>query len=419
MKNNKIFWIIVSFLVISNGIYAQDEFHTGSLYSAFGVGDLRYSARTDMMGIQGIGLTGNYVNSLNPASNTYLRTTYVNLGMRGVLLETSNSLESAKFSDFNVTGFNLGVPVWGDKGMVILFGINPYSAIQYKIVGTVNQGGTTFTETFGGQGGLTRLNLGFAGRPLRFLSLGAEYNYAFGNVKNITYFNFNSQFTSNTYIKTENDLKGSYFKAGAVIDFGSLFTRNKLFENLNLGFYYQTKFNLSSKVDEIHLTSLLFLDTSRTIYPDISVPESYGVGISKQIGKQLIVSTDIMFLKYSKFVASSLLPANYQDNFRYGIGFEVLPKIGSDNNFFERLTYRMGFSYDNSPFKLKDEYVNNYSISGGIGIPINNENAIDIGVTVGTRGKTNTGFVKDNYIRLNLGLNFGEFWFIRPRDEDR
>jgi hypothetical protein len=421
MKTKKIYWILVLVLFVSNFSYAQDEFNVGSLYSAFGIGDLRYSAsiRTDMMGIQGIGLYGNYINTLNPAANTYLRTTYVSLGLRGVLLNTSNSAVSAKYSDFNVTGFNLGVPVWQDKGMVIQFGFNPYSVMQYKITGNVTQNGTTFSETFAGLGGLTRLNFGVSGRPLRFLSLGAEYNYAFGNVKNLTFFNFNSPFIYNTYIKSENGLRGNYLKGGGVLELGTLFPRSKFFDNFNIGFYYQTKFNLNSSIDEIHLTSLGFLDTTTSQYSDVSVPESYGFGLSKQIGRQLIVSTDIMFQKYSKFKSTSLLPANYQDNFRYGIGLEILPKIGSDKSFFESVTYRMGFSYDNSTFKINDEYVNNYAANFGIGIPINNENAIDLGFTLGTKGSTNNGLVKDNYIKFNLGFNFGEFWFLRPKEDDR
>ncbi len=419
MKN--IFYVIIFVFVISNLSYSQDEFGVGSLYSAFGIGDMRYSAsiRTDMMGIQGIGLFGNYINTLNPASNTYLRNTYVTLGLRGLLLNTSNSSLTAKYSDFNVTGFNLGVPVWLDKGLVVQFGFNPYSVMQYKISGTVNQNGTTFTETFAGLGGITRLNLGVSGRPLRFLSLGAEYNYAFGNVKNLTYFNFNSPFTYNTYIKSENGLNGNYFKGGGVLELGSLFPRSKFFENFNIGFFYHTKFNLSSNVDEIHLTSLGVLDTTRSLYSDVTIPESYGFGLSKQFGRQLVVSTDIMFQNFSKFKSTSLLPANYQDNFRYGIGIEILPKIGSDKTFFEALTYRMGFSYDNSFFKLNNEYINNYAANFGVAVPINTENAIELGFTLGTRGNTNSGIVKDNYLKFNLGLNFGEFWFLRPRDEDR
>ncbi|MCX6159363.1 MAG: hypothetical protein WCK13_01060 [Ignavibacteriota bacterium] len=421
MKTKKIFLILVSVLFVSNFSFAQDEFNVGSLYSAFGIGDMRYSAsiRTDMMGIQGIGLYGNYINTLNPASNTYLRSTLVSLGLRGVLLNTSNSAVSAKYSDFNVTGFNLGVPVWQDKGLVIQFGFNPYSVMQYKIIGNVTQNGTTFSETFAGLGGLTRLNFGVSGRPLRFISLGAEYNYAFGNIKNLTYFNFNSPFIYNTFIKSENGLRGNYFKGGAVLEFGSLFPRSKLFENFNVGFYYQNKFSMSSKVDEIHLTSLGYLDTTRTSSSDVSVPESYGFGFSKQIGRQLIVSSDIMFQKYGGFTSKSLLPANYQDNFRYGIGLEILPKIGSDKSFFEGITYRMGFSYDNSTFKINDEYVNNYAANFGFGIPINSENAVDLGVTVGTRGSTGNGLVKDNYLKFNVGFNFGEFWFLRPREDER
>lgn len=420
MKKIKIILAVILGLISINVLNAQEEFNVGSLYSAFGIGDIRYSAsqRTDAMGIQGIGLLGNYINNLNPASNTYLNSTLVTLGMKAVLLKTSNNLVSAQFSDANVTGFNLGIPVWEQNGLVLLMGFNPYSTMQYKITGTVNQNGTVFTETFAGLGGLTRINFGMAGRLLRFLSLGAEYNYAFGNIKELTFFNFNSSSTLNTYIKSENDIKGSFLKGGAVFELGQLFPRSKVLDNLNIGVFYQSKLNLSSKVDLIHFTTLGF-DTSNTAYPDVEVPESFGFGISKQIGRQLIISSDVMFQKYSKFKSNSLLPANYTDNFRYGIGFEVLPKIGSSRTFWEGLTYRAGFSYDNSIFKLNNEYINNYAINVGVGIPLNSENAIDLGLTVGTRGKTDVGFVKDDYLKFSLGLNFGEFWFLRPRFDDR
>ena len=396
MKKIKLLLIVALVFITVNILKAQEEFNPGTLYSAFGVGDIRYSAslRTDAMGIQGIGLFGNYINNLNPASNTHLRTTMVTIGMNAIMLKTSNEFKSEKFSDASAMGFNLGIPVWQPYGLVLLLGFNPQSAMQYKITGTVNQNGTTFTETFAGHGGLSRLNFGIAGKPLRFLNIGAEYNYSFGNIKELAFFNFNSSSIINTFIKSENDLKGSYFKTGAVIELGSLFTRNKVMENLNIGFFYQSKLNLNSRVDMINFTTLGF-DTSNSTYPNVEVPESYGFGISKQLGRQLIVSSDILFQKYSKFKSSSSLPANYADNFRFGVGFEVLPmEAGSERSFLGSFTYRAGFSYDNSIFKLKNEYVNNYAVNLGIGIPLNNENAIDLGVTVGTRGKTDLEYRK-------------------------
>lgn len=419
MKKTKILILIILVLTAANILKAQEEYRMGSLYSAFGVGLPRYSAshRTDAMGIQGIGLLGNYINNLNPASNTYLKYTLVTVGMSGLMLKTSNDTKSVTMTDANVSGFNLGVPVWNPYNVVVIFGFNPVSAVQYKITGFVNQNGTNFTETFAGLGGLSRLNLGFAGKPFRFLSLGAEYNYTFGNVKELSYFDFNSSTTINTFIQTENDLKGYYFKGGAVFELGYVFPRSVFFDNLNIGFYYQNKYNLSSYVDKITYSSLGF-DSTSSSYPDADMPESFGIGISKKFGRQLILSSDIMFQKYSKFKSTSLLPGNYTDNYRLGVGFEILPNPESDKSFFQKLYYRGGFSYDNSIMKINNEQIDNYSVSLGVAVPLNNEAAIDFDVTAGTRGRTDLGYVKDNYIKFNLGLNFGEFWFMRSTRQD-
>lgn len=419
MRIAKITLSVLLFIGSVNLLFGQEEFRMGSLYSAYGVGAMRYSAshRTDAMGIQGIGLLGSYINNLNPASNTYLKSTLVTIGVSGLLLKTANDQKSVTMSDANVSGFNLGVPVWNNYGLVLLFGFNPMSALQYKISGLVNQNGTEFTETFAGMGGISRINLGASGKPFRFLSLGAEYNYAFGNIKELAFFNFNSSTTINTYLRTENDLKGNFFKGGLVLELGYIFPKSIVFDNLNLGFYYQSKYRLTSNVDNISLSTLGF-DTTKIVYPDVEMPESYGFGISKKIGRQLVLSSDIMFQKYSKFKGESLLPGDYADNYRFGIGFEVMPRPDADKTFWESLYYRGGFSMDNSIMKIDGEQINNYSVSLGIAVPLNTEAAIDFDITAGTRGKTELGYVKDNYIKFNLGLNFGEFWFLRPNRVD-
>jgi hypothetical protein len=416
--------ILIFLLLISGFSFAQQEFSPGSLYSAFGIGDLRYfsSSRTDQMGIQGISLLGNYVNNLNPAANSYLDYTFVTLGLKAVLLNTYNNTSDAKFSDANVTGFNLGVPIWRNYGMVLLFGFNPYSAVQYKITGKTTNNGATYNQTYAGNGGLSRVNFGYTGRPLPALNLGVEANYAFGNIKNLSYFDFNDPAIFNSYIKSENELSGWFFKGGAVVDLGEMFKSSNIMYKFTLGFMYQSKLNLKSETDKIYgiLNNLnITYDTTHVINNDIVIPEAFGLGITKQFGRQVLVSTDVLYQKFENFVPSNLLPANYQDNLRYGIGFEILPSPKTDRKFYEKLSYRAGFSYTTSYYKVQGETINDYAANFGVGIPINNENAIDIGFTFGTRGKTEGILVKDNYLKFNLGLNFGEFWFLRPRDEDR
>ncbi|MCE1165347.1 MAG: outer membrane protein transport protein [Bacteroidetes bacterium] len=417
----KLILSIIAVVILASCGFAQEEFSMGSPYSAFGIGELRYSSsvRTDQMGVQGISLFGNYINALNPAANTYLKNAYFSLGMKVQFLKSENELSKTSVSNANVTGFNFGVPMWDRYGLTLIMGFNPYSLTQYKFSGNVNDPEQPYVATFAGMGGLSRLNFGLAGRPVDFINLGFEYNYAFGNIKNLTFFNFNNQNNTNTYIRSENDLKGSYVKGGIVLDLGKLIKNNSVFENLTIGGFYQNKFNLNSTIDEIYQTSLSNSDTANVFKGDWSVPEAYGFGITKQIGKQLIVSSDISFQKWSSFKPETLIPVEYTDNFRYGAGFEVLPAVKKDRNWLESMTYRAGFSYDKEYFKIGGEDINHYSVSFGVGIPINNENGIDIGLEMGTRGKKESGLVKDNYIKVSLGLNFGEFWFIRPKDDDR
>ncbi|MDD5361678.1 MAG: hypothetical protein PHN88_06070 [Ignavibacteria bacterium] len=412
--------ILITFLLIAKLNFAQVEFHPGSPYSAFGIGELKYSAsmRTDNMGIQGISLFGNYVNNLNPAANTYLKNTYISLGTKVLMMNSSNASSTIKVSDTYISGFNLGIPFWNKYGMALSFGFSPYSQVEYKISGYVNDPVGPYTATFAGNGGLSKLNFGLAGRPLPFLNLGFDYNYAFGNINELTYLDFGNSSYTNTYLRTENNLKGNYFKAGTVIDLGAMFPKNKVFDKLNLGAFYQNKFSLSSELDKIYGTSMVYNDTEKVVNGNLDIPESYGFGITKQFGKQLILSSDILFQKWSKFTNPES-PANYADNFRYGIGFEVLPAPKIDKTAWESLTYRFGFSYDKSYYKINGEYVNGYALNFGIGIPINNENAADLGFEIGTRGKTDNGLVKDKYIKVSLGLNFGEFWFIRQKEEDK
>src|SRR5688572_27634730 len=72
------------------------EFNGGSPYTIFGIGDLKLnnSARTESMGILGIGLQGDYINTLNPAANTMLQFTKFSISANYGYLESSNGLQT-------------------------------------------------------------------------------------------------------------------------------------------------------------------------------------------------------------------------------------------------------------------------------------------------------------------------------------
>lgn len=415
--NIKIFQIQVLTLVllITTAAFSQDEFPLGSPYTAFGLGDLQYSSstRTEAMGIQGVSLMGNYVNNLNPAANGELKFTNISVSFTYGMIK----LPKSNISDGNVNGINLGIPLSTERGMVLTMGFNSMIRSNYKILSKVTTPDVTYDQTYAGNGGISRVNFGLSYKVLGGIYLGAEYNYAFGNQTKLSYLDFGNQLYENTYIRKENNLKGSFVKGGVVFSINKLLKSDKL-NDFTLGFMYQSKLNLSSNEDAIY-ASIVGNDTLRNTYSDVQVPQAFGVGITKQIGKQVILSGDMLMQQWSNFIPGNIGKTDYTNSYRYGFGAEILPAVKKDKTFWESLTYRMGVFYDNTYFTINGEKINRYGLGLGVGIPIGNSNSFDLGISMSIRGKDGNGLIQEKYLKLTAGLNFGELWFIRPKDEDK
>lgn len=414
-KNNFFVKILFLILFFTINVHSQDEFPLGSPYTAFGLGDMQYlsSTRTDAMGIQGISLMGNSVNNLNPASNAELKFTEISLSLKYGFLKLAKS----NISDGNVNGVNIGIPLSTQRGMTLVLGFNSLLRSNYKIYNKFTSNDVTYAQTYAGNGGISRVNFGLTYKVLGGIYLGFEYDYAFGNQTKLAYLDFNNSNYVNTYIRKENNLTGSFVKGGLIFDLKKLTKMEKL-NDFTIGFVYQSKMNLSSDQDAIFASSVSN-DTVRSSSSEIRLPQAFGFGITKKIGKQVSLSGDILWQQWSKFIPGSLPQNNYTNSIRYGLGAEISPLDKSENSFWESMTYRIGAFYDKSYFLVNNQEVNRIGICAGIGIPLNHFNSIDLGISYSVRGKSGNGLIQENYLKLTAGLNFGELWFLRPKEENR
>ena len=417
----KVIFIFSAILFLANvrQSFGQDEFSYGSPYTIFGIGNTEYynNERINAMGIYGIALNGGSVNSVNPAANSSLTNTLFSMGFKYNYFKASDGINTMKTKDGNATGFNLGIPIDRGLGWSINIGFNPMYEVDYKVIQNVSVDGTPATATYAGTGGITRINGGVSFAGLKSISLGFEYDFAFGNLKKLSQLDFNDENIINSYRRTEDDLKGSFVKAGVVVDLKKMFSELPM-EFLNLGFVFQSKLKLSSSTDYIYNTSL-GNDTTNFESPDVHVPLAFGFGASGKIGRQLILSADVWMQQWSDFNKGGVYDANLQNSIRAGIGFEVTPPPKSDKSFFENKYYRGGFFYEKTQFNLNGNSVNGFGVSLGMGIPLTKYNNIDFAVSYITRGKSSDGLIKDDQLRITAGITFGELWFLRPSDEER
>ena len=410
--------LTVFLMVISVNIYSQNQNEGGSPYSIFGIGDLNYntSTRTYSMGIGGTALFGNYVNSLNPATVTKLNSTLIATNFYYGFLKSSNGIVENKISNGNILGVNIGIPFDQIRGWVMTIGFNPVSMVNYKVNlnGTVDE--EDYTQTYSGEGGLSRINLGMTYNLFRKISIGLEYNYAFGEIKNQNFVNFNNSNYINTLINKETDFQKSFVKGGIVFEIGRLFNSLTI-RNLSLGFAYQSGFNLAATRDGIYSTNA-GTDTVRLNNGTIDIPPMFSVGISNLFGNRYLVSGDVILQDWSKFREFGSAVQEYQNSFRAGLGLEILPDPTA-SSFFGTMTYRLGGFYDKAYYKVSGQDVNTYGGRAGFNIPLSQYNSLDFGINYSIRGKEGNGLVKDEYLNFTVSVNFGELWFLRPREEDQ
>lgn len=414
------FKIIFLLFFVLTGIksYSQNENPGGSPYSLFGIGDISYysSTRTYTMGIVGTSLFGNYVNNFNPAAVTKINSTIISTNFNYGFLKSSNGTEQNKISNGNVLGINIGIPFDQARGWVLALGFSPMSLMNYKIKINGSSGGQSYTQTYSGEGGLSRINAAMTYNLLRKISIGLEYNYAFGEIKAQNYVNFNNSSYNNTIIGRETDFQKSFLKGGVVFEIGRLFN-NLTLRNFSIGFVFQSGFNLNATQDGIY-RSATGRDTVRLNNGFIEIPMLYSVGISNLFGKRYLVSTDAVIQNWSDYREFGNARKDFETSVRAGIGMEILPDPNS-LSYFGRMTYRFGGFYDKAYYKVSDQNIYTYGFRAGANFPISKYNSIDFGINYSSKGKEGNGLIKDEFLNFTVGVNFGELWFLRPREEDQ
>lgn len=418
MRKLKTYIIIFVIFLSFGNLYSQELQTVGSAYSIFGIGELNYytSTRTYSMGIQGISLFGNYLNNLNPATLTKMKSTLISVNANYGFLKSSNVNSQTEVSNGNVMGFNIGIPFDQVRGWVMSLGFNPMSLSNYKIKVLGNTGYQPYTQTYAGKGSVSRISAGMSYNLFRQISLGLEYNYSFGEINRQNFINFANSGYSNSNIRNQFDYRRSFLKGGVIFEMGRILKSISL-TNLSIGFVFQSGFNMTASEDGIFGSSI-GADTVNLNSGTVNIPDSYGIGISNIFSQKYLVSGDVLFQDWSKYRIFNQSNPDFQQSIRAGLGFEIIPNPDKAG-FWQILTYRFGGFYEVGNFKIAGQSVNSYGLRAGVNIPISNYNSIDFGLGYSIRGESTNQMIKEEFFNLTAGVNFGELWFLRPKEEDQ
>lgn len=416
--------IFDSFLtLVLFGIFATRAFSGGgSAYSLFGVGELRFFASERSAGMGGTYaglLETNSINTLNPAAWTTIARTRFSIGVSYDGYAISNTTTSTFLSSATFNGFAMAVPISSDHGIVASLGLTPYSVVNYNIVTPVADPTFPYTLKNIGSGGLSTMHIGVSSRPASQWHLGLKFNYLVGTIHHTTAQEFQSPQLTEATVDRATELRGGALTVGTIFSgVGDWFNMPE-HRSISAGVVFTTGSELSTSVEHFYRYAsggiTVARDTVLVQEGETVLPFSIGVGLSYTLKDQFIASGDFTYQNWDRFRMMGDHPAELRNNYRFGLGAEILPRRDAAATYWERISYQFGLFYHATNLRVNGRDINEGGITGGIGLPLFSDTRLTLTASYSIRGTV--AIERDDIVRVALTLNAGEVWFVRPPEE--
>lgn len=435
--NKSLFTLLL--LMIAGVSMAQNG--VNSPYTRYGFGLLSDQSTTANRGMGGIsyGLRNKFINVGNPASYSAVDSiTFlfdVGISLQNGNFSSRNQKMNAKNSSLDYVAMQFRLY----RKVGVTLGLLPFSNINYSFSGegqkvtntTAGSDDVYSYESFSGDGGLHQAFIGIGIEPVKNFSIGANFSYLYGEYSHTI---VNSYSNTSVWSNVRNysadintyklDLGAQYsfklkekhaFTIGAVYSFGHDIGNNA-YKTQQMT-YSSSSTAIQSKVD--------------TLSNAFELPQKIGVGFTYVYDNRLTIGLDYSLqqwssVKFPHFQAnpnSDIDPNNSEQDYeqwkfknlsRISLGAEYVPNpLG--RNFFQRMRYRVGAYYSTPYIQVKNSDLREFGVEGGIAIPImnryNNRSLLSITAQyINVTPKVNS-FIKENYLRINIGFTFNEDWF--------
>ena len=405
--------IIISLIIVIQTADAQQ----GSPYTRFGFGDVQnsYSARRLGMGQLGTSVADeDFIGTLNPAGWNLLKMTRVEFGMAYNGISVTDNLQKKFYASSRITGFTMAIPISPAYGIGMALGIVPVTNVNYQVTShTVDPNSSVgdYDVTYKGTGGLSKIFVGTSYRLPFDLSIGATFDYYFGNINYLSSVIFSG--SSNVTA----DFNKTYKPKAIGMTFGLISPdllkgSTSLFSDLHIGVSSNIVFNAT--VDSLLTgSSSVRLDTVNFLSFGMKIPFRLNAGASVVLNKKFLVSVDYVFQPWSELAVDNIKLDNMRNLMMVSAGFEYRQPKELGATFFNTVILRGGLSYEQTQFFVNNSGINQYSVYGGCSFPLSFGNTIDIGLQYYMRGQVSNSLIKENGIKLAVGISLGDIWFIR------
>jgi len=397
-----------------------------SPFTSRGIGEINNLSLAHNQGMGGLGLSHGsywYLNNLNPAllPNNTLTVFAAGLTMerRKISNDTDSETNGGGSLSYLATAFPIKPGRWTTS-----IGLAPYSNVDYSFtipnVPVTNSDTVTTNITESGSGGFTQFYWSNGVRINKYLSVGVKATYIFSSIE--TEFTNELQQTDDIVVfspavKDRTSVSDFLFQGSLAFKKDSIFN-NKI--NLNVGATYDFGGDVNASVlkstelqqnGQPYVTDTLSNEESG----NITLPWAIGTGISFNNGIKWLAGIDFKYQPWSQYKNFNGSNEDMDDSYSIALGGEFTPDPSSVSSYFKRVTYRLGFSYENTPYVINGKQVKDFGINFGWSLPVSRFSSLDMAFKYGQRGKVSDTSLKEDYFRFTLGVNFNDQWFIKRK----
>ena len=424
-KTNKTFVALIGVFLLTfslPNIYGQGL--GNSPYTVLGVGEPYSDAFSSNLASGEAGVSssnGIHINNLNPALWVRNRYTTYEFGAIGQYKKISSPTAQQRDFGANIGYLALSLPVAPKWSMGI--SLKPYSFVDFESRTNGKVEGTIYNTYYyySGKGAINKVSLTNAFQLGKYLSLGLEASYLFGNVRRAS----ESQLLigdGRDYLVSRaerNSYRDFAFRAGTAVKI-PLKKNNKL--NLNLGGTYSFGTDLNARQTTSFESSLNSFpvgvaDTlSNNTKGGIRLPSQYRMGATLEWPYKFSVAVDYEKQNWSEYRSFANSNDGLSNAGRVHVGMEYIPKITS-TRYFNLVEYRLGFSHGQLPYNPAGLDLKDSNLSLGASFPIGRGgNSFTLALVGGQRGVVSTQSIKERYGKFVLGLTLVDAsWFQKQK----
>jgi hypothetical protein len=429
-------------LVLLFGTAAKAQVTTQSPYSRYGIGNIKPMVLPQYKAMGGIS-TGVFsptgysnINMQNPASYAGIGLTTADIGASGTIMTLKKGDASEQSFNSTLSHVALAFPV--SRGSALSFGVLPYSELGYDFINkaTLASPNSSTSEDinyiYSGEGGLTKAYLGYGFQIGDHFRLGANAEYIFGNMIQTRSTELVNQTDAagnpnviNARLQTKNSVGGVAFSYGAQYNIP---LNSKT--SFTLGYSGSSNSSINVKRSEVatqylkspttgdELPALDTVSNTQNASTSLKLPLIHNFGVSLQKYNVWMIGADYRMGKWSELSIDNV-NQTLQDTYGFSVGGQITPDITSIGSYWNKVDYRLGFSYDKTYVQLNNQDIKQTAITVGFGFPLapspNRRSfyKINFATEIGKRGALTNGLIQENYVNFHLGFTLNDKWFQR------